>query len=99
LSLRLINKTEFNYKKTLAKRKWGPSFYCTQETYLTNNGRHYLGVKDWKSVFQPNIPKKQAEVAILISKKLDFQLKLIKIQGRTISYLPKEKSSIMISQF
>jgi exonuclease III len=40
--------------------------------------RHYLRVKDWKTIFQANGLKKQAGVAILISNKIDFQPKVIK---------------------
>jgi exonuclease III len=36
-------------------------------------------VKDWKTIFQANDPKKQAGVAILISNKIDFQHKVVKI--------------------
>jgi hypothetical protein len=35
-------------------------------------------VKGWKTIFQANGLKKQARVAILISNKIDFQLKVIK---------------------
>jgi hypothetical protein len=35
-------------------------------------------VKDWKTLLQTNGPKKQAEAAILISNKIDFQTKVIK---------------------
>jgi exonuclease III len=40
--------------------------------------RHYLRIKGWKKFFQANGLKKQAEVAILISNKIDFQHKVIK---------------------
>jgi hypothetical protein len=40
--------------------------------------RHYLRVKGWKTIYQAYGPKKQAEVAILISNKIDFQCKFIK---------------------
>jgi exonuclease III len=36
-------------------------------------------VKVWKTIFQANGPKKQARLAILISNKIDFQPKGIKI--------------------
>jgi hypothetical protein len=45
-------------------------------------------VKDWKKIYQANGPWKHAEVAILISDKGDFKLKLIK-QG-------KDRHSILI---
>ena len=35
-------------------------------------------MKGWKTIFQDNDSKKQAEVAILISNKIDFQPKVIK---------------------
>jgi exonuclease III len=35
-------------------------------------------MKGWKTIFQANGMKKQAGVAILISNKIDFQLKVIK---------------------
>jgi len=37
-----------------------------------------LRVKGWKTTFQANGPKKQAGVAILMSNKINFQLKVIK---------------------
>jgi exonuclease III len=45
---------------------------------LREKDRHYLRVKGWKTIFQANGLKKQAGVAILISNKIDFQLKVIK---------------------
>jgi hypothetical protein len=35
-------------------------------------------VKGWKKIYQTNGPRKQVEVAILISDKIDFKLTLIK---------------------
>jgi hypothetical protein len=40
--------------------------------------RYYLRVKDWKTIFQANGPKKQVGVVILILNKIDFQTKFIK---------------------
>jgi hypothetical protein len=40
--------------------------------------KYWLRVKGWKKVFQANGPHKQAEVAILISDKVDFRLKSIR---------------------
>jgi hypothetical protein len=40
--------------------------------------RHYLRMKGWKTIYQANGMKKQAGVAILISKNMDFQPKVIK---------------------
>ena len=45
---------------------------------LREKDRHYLRVKGWKTIFQENVLKKQAGVAILISNKIYFQPKVIK---------------------
>jgi hypothetical protein len=52
--------------------------HIIMETHLREKDRHYLRVKDWKTIFQANGPKEQAGVAILISNKIDFQPKVIK---------------------
>jgi exonuclease III len=54
------------------------TFCCIQETHLSDKDRHYLRIKGWKRIFQPNGPKKQAGVAILISNKINFWHKDIK---------------------
>jgi exonuclease III len=58
--------------------KQDPTFCCILETQLRDKDRYYLRMKDWKTIFQTNGPKKQAGVAILISNKVDFQPKVIK---------------------
>jgi exonuclease III len=58
--------------------KQDPTFCYLQETHLREKGRHYLRMKGWKTIFQPNGLKKQAGLAILISNKFDFQRKVIK---------------------
>ena len=54
--------------------KTGPSFCCIQETHL--NWKTHPQSKWLGKIFQWNVPKKQASVSILISKKLDFKLKI-----------------------
>jgi hypothetical protein len=46
--------------------------------HLSAKDRHYLRAKGWKTIFQANGPKKQAQVAILISNKINFQTKGIR---------------------
>ena len=48
--------------------KQDPAFCCIQEKHLSDKHRHYLRVKGWKMIFQAIGPKKQACVAIIISK-------------------------------
>jgi len=59
-------------------RNEDPAFCCLRETHLRDKDRHYLRVKGWKTTFQANGRKKQAGIAILISNKINFQLKVIK---------------------
>jgi hypothetical protein len=46
--------------------------------YLSDKDRHYLRIQGWKTIFLANGCMKQAEVAILISDKINFQPKVIK---------------------
>ena len=45
---------------------------------LNLKDRYYLRVKSSEKIFQLNGPKKQADIAILISNKIHFKLKSIK---------------------
>jgi hypothetical protein len=79
--------------------KQDQAFCCIQETHFSVKDKHYLRVKSWKTAFQAHGPKKQAGVAILISDKIDFQLKIIKKVRKDTSYSSKEKSTKKNSQF
>jgi hypothetical protein len=46
---------------------------CLQETRLIDRNKHWLRVKGQKKIYQANVPRKQAGVAILISDKVDFK--------------------------
>jgi exonuclease III len=46
--------------------------------HLSDKERHYLRVEGWKTIFQADVPKKQAGVTILILNKIYFQPKVIK---------------------
>jgi exonuclease III len=76
-----------------------PTFCCLQETHLREKYRHYLRVKGWKTLFQANGLKKQAEVAIVISNKIDFQPKVIKKDKEGHLILIKVKSTKRNFQF
>ena len=43
-----------------------------------NKGHNRLKVKDWKKIFHANGDLKKAGVAILISDKIDFEIKVVK---------------------
>ena len=43
-----------------------------------NRAHNRLKVKGWKKIFHANRDQKKAEVAILISNKIDFKIKAVK---------------------
>jgi hypothetical protein len=71
-------------------RKQDPAFCCIQEIYLSDKDRHYLRGQGWKTIFQANDLKKQAGVVILISNKINFQLKVIKKLRKDTSYCQRK---------
>jgi exonuclease III len=70
-------------------KKEDPSICCLQETHLINRNKHWLRVKGWKKIYQANVPSKQANVAILISDKVDFKFTLMKRDKEGHSILTK----------
>jgi hypothetical protein len=48
-----------------------------EDTHFIQRNKHWFSVKVW-NIYQPNGPRKQEEVAILISDKADFKFTLIK---------------------
>ena len=56
-------------------QKQDPYIYCLQETHLKPRDTYRLKVKGWKKIFHANGDQKKAEVAILISDKIDFEIK------------------------
>ena len=51
---------------------------CLQETHLKTRDTYRLKVKGWKKILQANGDQKKAEVAVLISDKIDFEIKAMK---------------------
>jgi exonuclease III len=65
LSINGLNSPIKRHKLTDWLGERDPIFCSIQEIHL--------GVKVWKTIFQANFPKKQAGVAIMILKKIDFK--------------------------
>ena len=59
-------------------QKQDPYICCLQETHLETRDTYRLKVKGWKKIFHENRDQKKAGVAILISDKIDFQIKAVK---------------------
>ena len=59
-------------------QKQDPYKSCLQETHLKPRDTYRLKVKGWKNIFHTNGDQSKAGVAILISDKIDFQIKAVK---------------------
>ena len=51
---------------------------CIQETDLMCKDTHRLKIKGWRKIYQANGEEEKAEVAILVSGKMDFKPTKIK---------------------
>ena len=51
--------------------------YCLQETQIRPRDTYRPRVMGWKKIFHANGNQKKAEVAILISGKIDFKIKTV----------------------
>ena len=51
---------------------------CLQETHLKPRDTYRVKVKGWKKIFHANGDQKKAGVVILISDKIDFEIKAMK---------------------
>ena len=63
-------------------QKQDPYICCLRETHLKTRDTYRLKVKGWKKIFHPNGDQKEAGVAILISDKIDFEIKAVKRDKR-----------------
>ena len=59
-------------------QKQDPYIRCLQETHFKTRDTYWLKVKGWKKIFHANRDQKKAGVAILISGKIDFEIKAMK---------------------
>ena len=57
--------------------KTRPYICCLQETHFRPRDTYRLNVRGWKNIFHANRNQKKAGVAILISDKIDFNVKII----------------------
>jgi len=67
-------------KQRLAEwiQKQDPYKCCLQDSHLKTRDTYRLKVKGWKTIFHANGDQKKAGVAILISDKIDFEIKAMK---------------------
>ena len=58
-------------------QKQDPYICFLQETHLKTRDTYRLKVKGWKKIFHANRDQKKAGEAILISDKIDFEIKAV----------------------
>ena len=59
-------------------QKQDPYKSCLQETHLKTRDTYRLKVKGWKKIFHAGGDQKKTGVTILISDKIDFEIKAMK---------------------
>ena len=59
-------------------QKQDPYICSLKETHLKPRDTYRLKVKDWKKIFHANEDQKKSGVAVLISDKIDFEIKTMK---------------------
>ena len=59
-------------------QKQDPYICCLQETHSKTRDTYRLKVNGWKKIFHANRDQKKAGIAILISDKIDFKIKVVK---------------------
>ena len=82
LSIITLNVNELNAppkRQRLADwiQKQDPYICCLQKTHLKTRDTYRLKVKAWKKIFHTNGEQKKAEVAIIISDKIDIEIKAV----------------------
>ena len=82
-------------------QKQDPYIGCLQETNPKPRDIYRLKVKGWKKIFYENGDQKKAGVAILISDKIDCEIKAVKIDKEghyiTIKGSSQEKDKIIVN--
>jgi len=91
LSIITLNVNRLNVptkRQRLAKwiQKQDPYICCLQETHLKPRDTYRLKVRGWKKIFHANGDQKKAGVALLISDKIDFEIKTM-IRDREGHYI------------
>ena len=83
LSIITLNRNELNTptkRQSLAEwiQKQDSYICCLQEAHLKTRDTYRMKVKGWKMIFPTNGDQKKAGAAILISDKIDFEIKAVK---------------------
>ena len=77
LSVNRLNAPTKRQRLAEGIQKQDPHICCLQETHLKPRDKYKLNVKVWKKILHTNGDQKKAEVAILISDIIDFEIKAV----------------------
>ena len=77
LTINGLNAPTKRYRLAEWIQKQDPYICCLQETHFRPQDTYSLKVRGWKNIFHANRKQKKAEVAILISDKIDLKIKKI----------------------
>ena len=93
LSINGLNLHIKGYELTNWIHKQDPVISCIHETHLNNRDKQYLRIRGWKKVFKVNCPRKEAEVAIIITKNRFSTKSYQAWWGRTVHTHQRENPS------
>ena len=77
LNVNLLNASTKRQRLAEWIQKHDPYICCLQETHIKTRDTYRLKVKGWKKIIHANGEQKKVGVAILISYKIDFEIKAI----------------------
>ena len=78
LNVNLLNTPTNRQRLAEWIQKQDPYVCCLQDTHLETRDTYRLKMKCWKKIFQANRDQKKVGVAILISDKIDSEIKAMK---------------------
>ena len=85
--MKVKSESEVSQQKTKTGQmdtKTRPLYMLSTRDYLKPKDTYRLKVRGWKKIFDENGDQKKAGVAILISDKIDFEIKTVKRERRTL---------------
>ena len=78
LNINRLNAPTKRYKLAGWIQKQDPYICCLQETHFRPQDTYRLKMRGWKNIFHVNEKQNKAEVAIIISDKIDLKIKIIR---------------------
>ena len=84
LNINGLNTPTRRHRRAEWIQKQDPYICCWQKTYFSSRDTHKLKVRGWKKTFHANGNQKKAGVAILTWDKIDYKIKMVTREKRTL---------------